>query len=152
MKQLLVSVGKKHDPALVAAIEDYTSRLQKLADTEWLLLSPSGAQESVARRTESAQVLAKVIDSDLVVLLDERGKQLSSEALASHYDAWQQSGRRLVFVIGGAYGVDDALFKRADFVWSLSQHVFPHQIVRLLLVEQLYRAQMIQRNHPYHHT
>lgn len=152
MKQLLISVGKKHDPALAVAIDDYTDRLKKLNDTEWLLLAPSGAEEPVARRAESAQVLAKVSDSDLVVLLDERGKQLSSEALAMQYDTWQQSSRRLVFVIGGAYGVDDSLLARADFVWSLSQHVFPHQIVRLLLVEQLYRAQMINRNHPYHHT
>jgi 23S rRNA (pseudouridine1915-N3)-methyltransferase len=152
LKQLLVSVGKKHDPALVTAIDDYTSRLQKLADTEWLLLAPSGAEEPVARRAESAQVLAKITSNDFVVLLDERGKQMSSEALAANHDTWQQSGKRLVFVIGGAYGVDDALAHRADFTWSLSKHVFPHQIVRLLLVEQLYRAQMINRNHPYHHT
>ncbi len=152
MKQLLVSVGKKHDAGIAVAVDDYTSRLRKFADTEWLLLSPSGAEEPVARRAESAQVLAKVQSSDIVVLLDERGKQMSSEALATRYDTWQQSGKRLVFVIGGAYGVDDSLFDRADFVWSLSQHVFPHQIARLLLVEQLYRAQMINQNHPYHHT
>lgn len=152
MKQLLISVGKKHDPALVEAIEDYTARLQKLADTEWLLLSPSGAEEPVARRTESAQILEKIMSNDFVVLLDERGKQLSSDALAVQYEVWQQLGKRLVFIIGGAHGVDGPLFQRADFVWSLSKHVFPHQIVRLLLAEQLYRAQMIQRNHPYHHT
>lgn len=152
MKQLLVSVGKRHDPALAAAIDDYTHRLQKLVETEWLLIAPSGAEEPVARRTESLQILEKLKPGDFVVLLDERGKQLSSEALAAQYESWQQSGKRLVFVIGGAYGVDDPLFQRADFSWSLSQHVFPHQIARLLLVEQLYRAQMITRNHPYHHT
>lgn len=152
MKQLLISVGKKHDPALVSAINDYTDRLRKRSETTWLFPAPSGAEEAVARRVESAQVLEKLTSSDIVVVLDERGTQMSSEALATRYEAWEQSGKRLVFVIGGAYGVDDSLLSRADFTWSLSKHVFPHQIARLLLVEQLYRAQMINQNHPYHHT
>lgn len=152
MKQLLISVGKKHDSSLVAAIDDYTERLRKRSETTWLFPAPSGAEEAVARRVESAQVLEKVTSSDIVVLLDERGTQLSSEALATHYGVWEQSSKRLVFVIGGAYGVDDSLLQRADFTWCLSKHVFPHQIARLLLVEQLYRAQMINKNHPYHHT
>lgn len=152
MKQLLISVGKKHDASLTTAIDGYTERLRKRSETTWLFPAPSGAEEAVARRAESTQVLEKISSSDLVILLDERGTQLSSEALATRYEAWEQSGKRLVFVIGGAYGVDASLLARADFTWSLSKHVFPHQIARLLLVEQLYRAQMINQNHPYHHT
>lgn len=151
MKQLLISVGKKHDANLVAAIDDYTDRLKRVFPTDWLLLNPSGADEPTARRVESAQVLAKLDSSDYVVLLDERGSQLNSEALAVHYQSWQGLNKRLVFIIGGAYGVSDELRQRADFVWSMSREVFPHQIMRLLLVEQLYRSQAIIDGHPYHH-
>jgi 23S rRNA (pseudouridine1915-N3)-methyltransferase len=152
LKQLLISVGKKHDSQLAGAIDDYTTRLQRAFPTEWLLLAPSGADEPLARRVESSSVLAKITSNDFVVLLDENGLQMSSQALADNYQAWQTLGKRLVFVIGGAYGVSDELRARADFVWSLSQEVFPHQIVRLLLTEQLYRSQMIIDGHPYHHT
>lgn len=151
MKQLLISVGKKRDANLAAAINDYTDRLKRIFPTDWLLLSPSGADEPTARRVESAQVIAKLDSSDFVVLLDERGSQLDSEALAANYQSWQGLGKRLVFVVGGAYGVSDELHQRADFVWSLSREVFPHQIVRLLLAEQLYRSQAIIDGHPYHH-
>lgn len=151
MKQLLISVGKKHDPDLAAAITDFTERLNRSFPTEWLLVAPSGAEEPTARRVESAQVTAKLTDNDFVVLLDERGIQVSSEALAAHYGSWQGLNKRLVLVIGGAYGVSEGLRARADFIWSLSQEVFPHQITRLLLVEQLYRSQMILGGHPYHH-
>lgn len=151
MKQLLISVGKKHDPDLAAAIDDYTQRLNRVFPTEWLLISLSGADEPTARRVESASVLAKLDSNDFVVLLDERGSSVSSGALAERYGSWQALNKRLVFIIGGAYGVSDELRERADFIWSLSQEVFPHQIVRLLLVEQLYRSQAILNNHPYHH-
>lgn len=149
--QVLLSVGMRHDPELRAAIEDFTTRLSRGITTEWHLVKPSGADENVARRTESAAVLTFIQSSDFVVLLDERGQELSSEAFAAKYDSFLATSRRLVFVIGGAYGVDERLVRRADFTWALSQLVFPHQIVRLLLAEQLYRARMITKNHPYHH-
>lgn len=152
MKQLLISVGKKHDPHLVRAIDDYTARLGRHFPTEWLLLAPSGADEPAARRAESVSIIAKIQSNDFVVLLDERGTQVSSEALAANYETWQGLNKRLVFIIGGAYGVSNELRARADFIWSLSQQVFPHQIMRLLLVEQLYRSQTIIDGHPYHHT
>jgi 23S rRNA (pseudouridine1915-N3)-methyltransferase len=151
MKQLLISVGKKHDSQLASAIDDYTGRLQRVFPTEWLLLPPSGTDEPTARRVESSSVLAKLHSNDFVVILDERGQEMTSGALASNYEAWQALNKRLVFVIGGAYGISDELRERADFVWSLSREVFPHQIVRLLLVEQLYRSQTIIDGHPYHH-
>jgi 23S rRNA (pseudouridine1915-N3)-methyltransferase len=146
-----MSVGKKHDRQLAGAIDNYTGRLQRVFPTEWLLIAPSGVEEPTARRVESASILTKIESNDFVVLLDERGLQMSSEALASNYQAWQGLNKRLVFVIGGAYGVSDELRQRADFVWSLSGQVFPHQIMRLLLVEQLYRSQTIIDGHPYHH-
>lgn len=151
-RQLLISVGKRHDADIVAAIDEFTARLSREVPTEWHLIKPSGADEITARRLESASVLTFIQSDDFVVLLDERGQQLSSEGLAAMYD--QALGRyaRIVFVIGGAYGVDTGFRERADFVWSLSKLVFPHQLVRLVLAEQLYRARMITKNHPYHHT
>jgi len=87
----------------------------------------------------------------VVILLDERGKEFDSPALSGQFQALMSSGRRVVCIIGGAYGVNDELMARADLTWSLSPLVFPHQLVRLILAEQLYRAQCIATNHPYHH-
>lgn len=150
--QVLISVGKRHDPALAAAIEEFTTRLGREVDTTWQLIKPSGSDESTARRTESTAVLDAIKDSDFVVLCDERGREITSPALAHLYDDWLEKYQRIVFIIGGAYGVDTRLHDRADLVLALSQLVFPHQIARLVLVEQLYRARMITKNHPYHHV
>lgn len=151
-KQVIVSVGKRHDPQLAGAIDEFTSRLTREVPTEWHLIKPSGADEMSARRAESLAVLEFIRDGDFVVLCDERGQELSSVVLAAQYDQWIERNQRIVFVIGGAYGVDDELRSRADVIWSLSQLIFPHQLVRLILTEQLYRARMISKNHPYHHT
>lgn len=152
MKQTLLSVGKRHDTSLAAAIEDFTERLNREVPTAWHLIKPSGADELTARRVESAAVLDFIRSDDFVVLLDERGRETISPALASMYDGWLSRYPRIVFVIGGAYGVDSLLHERADFIWALSQLVLPHQLVRLVLAEQLYRARMITKNHPYHHS
>lgn len=151
MKQILLSVGKRHDPTLETAINDFTARLHREVPTEWHFIKPSGADEMTARRVESAAVSDYIHSEDFVVLLDERGRELSSEALSAIYDGWIERSSRIVWVIGGAYGVDETLHARADYVFALSQLVFPHQLVRLVLAEQLYRARMISKNHPYHH-
>ena len=89
---------------------------------------------------------------DFLVTLDEKGKQLSSEGLAEFIQKrTNESVKTIVFLIGGAFGLDDAVLKRANFKWSLSQLVFPHQLVRLILAEQVYRACTINRNEKYHH-
>ena len=152
MKQVLLSVGKRHDPSLSVAIDNFTARLDREVETSWHLIKPSGANEPTARRVESLAVLDFVRSDDFIVLLDERGKELSSEGLSAQYDGWLARPGRIVFVIGGAYGVDEVLRARANYVLSLSKLVFPHQLVRLVLVEQLYRSRMISRNHPYHHS
>ena len=91
--------------------------------------------------------------NDYVVLLDETGQQLTSEKLAALIRLRTNDGiKRLVFIIGGAYGVDEEVKKRADFTWSLSSLTFPHQLVRLILAEQVYRACTIIKNEKYHHA
>src|SRR5699024_2652867 len=101
---------------------------------------------------ESAAIAKHVRTTDYVILLDERGKNFTSPQLAQHVQQLFDTGRHPVFIIGGAYGVNDALRARADTVWSLSNLVFPHQLVRLMVVEQLYRAQEITAGRPYHHA
>lgn len=151
MSYHIIAIGPKHEPQLRSMIQTYEKRLERFGGVRWSLL-PYGAQaDETARKTESTAILAKLRDDDYVILLDERGSKLPSPVLAERLDALRASSKRIVFVIGGAYGVDATLRKRADFVWSLSQLVFPHQIIRLLLVEQLYRSHMILENHPYHH-
>lgn len=104
-----------------------------------------------ARQDESKRILSRLNSRDFVIVLDERGKLIDSPALAQSIDQAFADSRPLVFVIGGAYGVTDEVRERADLVWSLSPLVFPHQLVRLILVEQLYRAQEISRGGKYHH-
>lgn len=154
MKLLLLAIGKQHDSLLADVINNYTKRLQHYCKPSWRLLDVAKGKITldVARRTESSAIRAEITPDDFVILLDERGRQLSSPALAKLLEARQQQAtKRVVFIIGGAYGVDDDLRKRADFVWSLSNLVFPHQLVRLILTEQIYRAFTIIKNEPYHH-
>ena len=104
------------------------------------------------RRKEADTILDWLDKDDYLVLLDEKGKSLSSEGLATFLQTRaNESTKKIVFLIGGAFGVDEKVKKRAQFVWSLSSLVFPHQLVRLILAEQLYRAATIIRNEKYHH-
>lgn len=103
------------------------------------------------RNAEANLLLKQLIAGDTVVLLDEKGSQMRSRAFASWINNFTITGvKRLVFVIGGAYGVDQSLIERAVFRLSLSEMTLPHQLARLLFVEQLYRAFTILRNEPYH--
>ena len=147
----IVAIGKKHESWVLEGIERYESRLKKPFNVEWVLLPHSALSDAAARQEESERILSRCDDRDFVILLDERGDELTSPQLASLLDNTFTAGRTVTFVIGGAYGVDDRVHQRADIVWSLSPLVFPHQLVRLILIEQLYRAQQISAGHPYHH-
>jgi len=103
-----------------------------------------------AMEAEGEIISAKLRQTEQVVLLDERGKQLTSKSLASKLSDWQSDGRDLCFVIGGPDGVSDSVRQRADMMWSLSQLTLPHGMARALLSEQLYRAWSLQTGHPYH--
>lgn len=155
MKISILAIGKKHDPKLISAIEDYTKRLNRYCPTSWELveaLITSSMSPDEIKRVESKKILSHIKPEDKIILLDENGAELSStqnaEALQKHLN---KSTKHLVFVIGGAYGVTEELKSRADFIWSLSNLVFPHQLVRLILVEQLYRGFTIINNEKYHH-
>lgn len=148
----VIAIGKKHESWVTDGIERYQSRLKKPYVVEWALLPHSAMQDDRARQDESERILARLDSRDFVVLLDEGGDEADSPQLSRLLDSTFTAGRSIVFIIGGAYGVDDRVRQRADIVWSLSPLVFPHQLVRLILVEQLYRAQQIAAGHPYHHV
>lgn len=148
----MLAIGKKHEAWVADGIARYEKRLRKPFDANWQLLPHSAREGEAARAEESDRILAKVDSGAFLVLLDERGKNVDSPALAATLQGAFDSGRHVAVVIGGAYGVDDRVRQRADFVWSLSKLVFPHQLVRLILAEQLYRAQEIAAGRPYHHV
>jgi 23S rRNA (pseudouridine1915-N3)-methyltransferase len=145
----ILAVGKRHESWIVEGVERYEKRLKQPFDVEWALLPHSAREGDQARQEESERLLSRVSDQDFVLLLDERGKQLDSPAF-SHL--LLEAARKVTIVIGGAYGVNAQLHTRADFVLSFSPMVFPHQLVRLILAEQLYRAQEIAAGRPYHHS
>ena len=148
----IVAVGKKHESWVAEGIERYEKRLKRPFTTEWVLLPHSARDGDSARQEESERVLSRIPSDDWVVLLDERGKMLSSPNLSATLLSPLESSKNMTVIVGGAYGVDASVHQRANIVWSLSPLVFPHQLVRLILVEQLYRAQEIAGGGPYHHV
>lgn len=144
----ILAVGKKTDQNLINAINDYQQRLRAPFNVKWLFIPYSAKDGLEARQDESERLLKVLNPKDYIILLDERGEQLTSPDFSKLITA---SDRNITIVIGGAYGVTDELRQRADQVVSLSKMVFPHQLVRLVILEQIYRAQTIYRHTPYHH-
>lgn len=150
----LLAVGDRQPSWVDDAFGVYTARMPR----EWKFrldvistVRRSKNDKSLqAMEAEGELILGKLEASEQVILLDERGKQLSSRGLAAKLADWQQDGRDLCLVIGGPDGVSGAVRQRADFTWSLSQLTLPHGLARVLLAEQLYRAHALQTGHPYH--
>lgn len=156
MRIQLWSVGKAHDRQLKASIEEFTSRVQKYYPVDWHIIAPpknaASLQIAELKKQEGALILNQLQGSDYLILLDENGKMFSSPQLAGFIEQRAtESTKRIVFLIGGAFGVDAPVRNRAQTVWSLSALVFPHMLVRLILAEQLYRACSIIRGEKYHH-
>lgn len=153
MKLSLLSVGKAHDTYIKEGVDQFTKRIGHYYPIDWQLISPSKLSDPAQiKKAEAASIIKVLAVTDVLVLLDETGKMLSSPGLAKLIQQKaNQSTQRIVFLIGGAYGVDEAIKKRANFTWSLSDLVFPHMLVRLILSEQLYRACSILANEKYHH-
>ncbi|MEJ7769918.1 MAG: 23S rRNA (pseudouridine(1915)-N(3))-methyltransferase RlmH [Chitinophagaceae bacterium] len=157
MKFQFWSVGKVHETYVKAGIEDFTRRLSHYYPVEWAIIpvprNSATLNESNLIKKEGEFILSLVKKDDFLVALDERGRQVTSEGLAELIQTKaNNSVKQIIFLIGGAYGLDKPVLKRADFVWSLSSLVFPHQLVRLILSEQVYRACTILRNERYHHA
>lgn len=147
----IVSVGKKHEDWVLTGIERYQKRLSAPFDIKWELLPHSSLSGAAARAEESTRILGRLPQQSFILLLDETGRKFDSPGLSKLLDESFTNAKDVVMVIGGAYGVDETLKQRADITISLSDMVLPHQLVRLVLTEQLYRAQQIARGGKYHH-
>ena len=146
MKITIITVGKKHDKDILDAITKYQKRLKSFCDLSWELIAPSNVD------SESLSIERQLKQDDQVILLDETGIKLNNQQFSEVIEkAQNQSVKRLVFIIGGAYGVNYSLIAKANMVVSFSDLVFPHQLMRLMLSEQLYRSYSILNNSDYHH-
>lgn len=157
MKLLLTSIGKPHEAYIKQGVDDFTGRINKYFTADWQIIPPpknaAVLSEAELKKQEAKAVMALLQKDDVLVLLDERGKMLSSPEVAHMLQQQaNESVKRVVFLIGGAFGVDEDVKRRANITWSLSKLVFPHMLVRLILAEQVYRACTILRNEKYHHV
>lgn len=149
-------IGKTTDSKLVGLIDEYVKRLKHYIALEPVLIpdlkNTKNITDEQQKEKEGELIIAKLSNTDILILLDERGKQFSSKEFATFLSKKMVvSGRDLVFVIGGPYGFSPKVYEKADFLLSLSSMTFSHQMIRLLYVEQLYRAMTILKGEPYHH-
>jgi 23S rRNA (pseudouridine1915-N3)-methyltransferase len=156
MKLQFWSIGKANDSYVKEGIAEFTKRISKYFPVEWTIIPvPKNAgmlSEMDLKKREGETILQWLKQDDYLVALDEHGKQFSSEGLSEFLqERASASTKNVVFLIGGAFGLDAAVLKRAQLKWSLSQLTFPHQLVRLILAEQVYRACTILQNEKYHH-
>lgn len=155
MKIHFWSVGKAHESYIKEGIELFTKRITHYYPAQWKIISPAKNDVTIpgkAKIEEGKRILALLNPDDILIALDENGKQFTSPQLAEAIQKKaDESTRNLIFLIGGAYGLNENVIKRSNLVWSLSNLVFPHQLVRLILAEQVYRACTILRNEKYHH-
>lgn len=148
MKITIISVGKENEKEFDDAIKMFETRILRYAPISFLFLN-----HDVNKDKESEKILEKIKKEDYVILLDEKGSVMKSEEFAVMIENRMiDSVRNLVFVIGGAYGVNEKVKERANYILKLSSFVFPHMLVRLILVEQVYRAFSILNNEKYHHS
>ncbi len=156
MKIELMAVGKTQTRYLEEGVRIYTERICHYVPFTLTILPDIKATRSLTeaqqKEMEGQRIMAALQASDYVVLLDERGSQMTSREFASFIDRRMTAGlKRLVFVIGGAYGFPDNIYARADAKLSLSKMTFSHEMIRLFFTEQIYRAMTILRGEPYHH-
>jgi len=154
MKARLVAVGERAPAWVAQGYAEYNKRLSRWLPLTLVEIAPGlrgkGRDAARAIAEEGARVLAVLPATARVIALDGRGQPWSSEHLAERLDAWRLEGRDLAFLIGGPDGHAADVHQRADEIWSLGTLTLPHQMVRLVVIEQLYRAATILTNHPYH--
>jgi len=156
MKIVLLVVGKTSEQYLIDGISEYQKRLQHYIGFEILEIPNIKKAKNISNveliKKEGESILNTLHSSDYLVLLDEKGKGFTSLKFSQKLQGWMLSGKkRLVFVVGGAYGFSEEIYIRGDEKLSLSNMTFSHQMVRLFLVEQIYRGYTILNNEPYHH-
>ena len=158
MKITVISVGKIKEKYFTGAIEEYAKRLSRYCKLELIEVAdektPDGASEGLElqiKEKEGERILQKIPDGAFVVALAIDGKMLDSEELADQMERWNVGGiSHVVFLIGGSLGLAPTVLKRADYKLSFSKMTFPHQLMRVILLEQVYRSFRIRNHEPYH--
>jgi 23S rRNA (pseudouridine1915-N3)-methyltransferase len=155
MKITLLLVGKTASPDIKAIMADYLKRINHYLKTDEVVVENSTlktADKNKIKEFEGELLLKRIAPADFVILLDDKGRELSSLQFSQYLEGlFNQSLKNVCFVVGGAYGFSDKVYKRANARLSLSKLTFSHQIVRALFLEQLYRAFTIINKEPYHH-
>jgi 23S rRNA (pseudouridine1915-N3)-methyltransferase len=151
------SVGKANEPFIEEGIQYYFQKIRPYNSIELSILQPNKKNATTdierSKLIEEELIFKKLQPNHYLILLDERGKQLNSIQWSQQFQQLMNQGAKtLIFLVGGAYGVSEKVHKAARQTWSLSTLVFPHQLVRLILTEQVYRAFSILHNSPYHHS
>ncbi len=154
MRYALYTIGKTQEKYLQTGIDIYRKKLTHYCQLDYEEIKAKKLSDPQQQRELHAKlILDKIESSDKVILLDERGSPYTSLELSQRVDKWQMSGaRRIVLVIGGPYGHHQSLYDRADEQLSMSKFTFTHDMSRLILLEQMYRAMSILRNEPYHNS
>lgn len=156
MKFQFWSIGKAHESYVKEGIEMFTKRIANYFSVNWKIFPPlknsASLNEKELKLKEGEVILNHLDKDDFLIALEEKGKMIDSLDLAKLIQTKSnESIKNIIFLIGGAYGLSEAVLKKANIQWSLSQLVFPHQLVRLILAEQVYRACTIIKNEKYHH-
>jgi 23S rRNA (pseudouridine1915-N3)-methyltransferase len=153
LKINLLLTGKTEGDIILSGVKLYQNRLTRYADfaiTEISVLkNTANLSEKEIKRKEAELILKKISDKDFVILLDEKGKEYTSVEFSTFLN---KQNKPITFIVGGAYGFDEAIYNRANGMVSLSKMTFTHQMIRLIFVEQLYRAMTILNGEPYHHS
>lgn len=158
MNITIATVGKVKDKYMKMGIEEFSKRLKPYTKINIVEVADEKAPENlseadmeIVKKKEAERLLAKIGDNDYVIVLAIEGKMKTSEELAAGLDSLMTYGRSKVsFVIGGSLGLHESIYKRADELLSFSKMTFPHQLMKLILLEQVYRAFKIMKNEPYH--
>jgi len=153
MKLRIISVGHKMPSWVEIACAEYTKRMPRETTVEIIDIKPE--KRAAGNSTENIQLIEakrilEAVGKDFCIALDERGQEVTTLQLADKFKDWQASSRDVALIIGGADGLHTSVKQKADWLWGLSKLTLPHAMVRVLLVEQLYRAHSVITNHPYH--
>jgi 23S rRNA (pseudouridine1915-N3)-methyltransferase len=156
MKISFWSIGKAHDSYVKEGVNEFTRRISKYFSVDWNIIPPpknAGMLSEAELKKKEGELLLQLLKAEhYLVALDENGKEFSSIELSYFLEQrGLDRSKTIVFLIGGAYGLDEGVLKAAKIKWSLSELTFPHQLVRLILAEQVYRACTILSNEKYHH-
>ncbi len=152
MNITLICTGKTSEKHVAEGMKLYSGRLDHYCKFSLREIDAGRGDEARIRKTESENILKRVDDKDVLILLDEKGKELTSVEFANTLMHHQNiSTKNMVFVIGGAYGFSEEVYSRANMKLALSKMTFPHQLVRIIFLEQLYRAFTILKGEKYHH-